>query len=456
MSINKDTFYTSPDDAKYDVTSMPKSIEKDTAATIFNVLPSSIGSVNGKYNSTQGQLTRFDVFTDGDVREALSNWSLEIDMIVGEETDASAGTWNSLTLDKVSIRSSFANLFDRIIMRINSDSSPLEEYGTGADYQIATLLRQLKEYDQDVLENSSQTNFTPFFEDDTDQFDTGTGISDESKSRRLNWGIQSVDATGANIAYVHKSIPFSDLLSCCKAPGYYKNIRKMQLDLYWNADTTIPFKSVVGAATAGQTPKVTVTNCFIIRQSQRMSVEQNVDTLRERFVEGEDERFLFDYNIISRHTYSSNTQVRHPNVRSCQAAIAGFRAVDVDNTVYINPQQYIPSTVTSAQVQYSLQTIPSTPIYTSIEKISAYRYYQIAAKKATSKVVSAAIPAIAYSNTMFWMWIPIADTTYPLMNEPGKDLVFDIKGGPTAQLTTVAQAVYAANIDSNGGVALSK
>ena len=440
-TFNQNTFFEPTNDLRYDTAKEPRRVDKDTQETCHNIVFPTTSKTGTYYNSAgTDKMTRFDIVSDGNALESLSQWSLAVAFTAYELQVADGVTTQAVSVN-VGIPACFSCMIDRISLKFNDDSSAVEEYSSTDMYKDATLFRMLQKYDQNRLENYDEVMFTPFFEDALDT----TALSTETLARTVRW----LTACGDAATVFTKQIPFSDLFSCCNDPSYFANVRKATVEIFWRSTSDIPFKL---AAYTTYNPHVGITAVRIDKTAQLMSVSQNLDTLKGR-ESGQTEKMCFNYFNSATQSYTSNGQVRFTSQANTQGAICAFRATVATG---VNYMQYVPNGATSYSIIYGNQNIPRNPIVVSAHYSTAYMYFKKAIGKEGTSQYSPSIPFKYYGTNMFLMWIPITEVMYPKLNMNAKDLTFEVVGATTDQLVVCAVNQHSAQIASDGSVAVSK
>ena len=442
-SFDEKAYYEPTDDLRYDLLKVPVHVDKDTEESINTTIYPQSGKSGTYYNSAAGNQTVFDITADGNALEDLANYRLAVRMRAIELLTSDGVTERTITTDS-GIPWCFSALIDRITIKANDNSTLLEDHTSTGLYKDSCLFRMLKKYDSATLENHDEAMFTPCIESGLDL--TGA-LSTESAARTTRWLIPA-GTTG----YVQKNIPFHDLLSCCDNPGFSANTRKLHIEITWRLPNEIPFYANTALTT--HTPRIYIDTVYIWKDAQKMSVSQNITTLRERLA-GEVEKMAYCYYNASNQTYTQNAQIKVTSQMNSQSIASAFRATTVDGTNNRNYMQYVPNGTTAVSVEYGNVVIPRQIVTVSSSSIDLYTFYKKAIRKQNNVNFAPAVPFRAF-NWYYIMWFGTTESTFPKLERQAKDVKINIQGAATFQCLVVVENLWSPQLAADGTVVVSK
>jgi hypothetical protein len=430
-SFDSNSYFQGQDDERYDISKRKVLVDVDTAETIQKEEPA-VQRATPNFNSTTAE-TAFDISGGGNTLENLSAWNLLITMQFGEALVGApttiTGNWGATGNMRMGIPWCFSWLIQNISVYYNGSSTATETHTGNDRYSYAAMLRLQQKYDRTRLEQMSESNFTPVFEDKIDTNVAGTGMSTQTAARHVELNA----LTSANRKTL--SIPFCDLLACFDTPAFASNINRLRMEIVWRDPDAIGWTE---NPIPTHNPVCFITDCRIIRISELMTPQQNIDTNMSR-TKGKVERFTFNYFTVHPTDYTTNSQVSIPSHSNVQSSAAGFRAIDY-TAINQNPMQFVRGAITDFQMEYDSISIPRKPANVATTRTIAYTYLKQAIKKACTRQSTPAVPANYFTmadSPTFFMWLGVADTIFPKMTFAAKDIKWNINGAAPAVRSNV-------------------
>ena len=442
-TFDEQSYYEATNDIRFDLLKQPVHVDKDTEESINTLIYPQTGKSGTYYNSTGSRQTTFDITADGNALEDLANYRLCIRMRAIELQVADGVTERAMTTGS-GMPWCFSSLISAISARVNDNSELIDNYQDSALYPEMTMIRMLKKYDSNALENHDEAMFTPCIESGLDL--TGA-LSTETQARTTRW-LLPAGTTG----YVQKNIPFHDLLPCFDTPGLSSNVRKLHLEITWRPTDEIPFYADTALTT--YTPRIYIDNVYIWKDAQKMTVGQNIDTVRER-LEGKQERIAFPHYTMANESYTQNAQIKVTSQSNTQAITAGFKASVVDSTNNRNYMQFVPNGTTSVSMEYGNLVIPRQIITTSQSAMDLYTFYKKAIRKQHNVNFTPALPFRAFA-WYYLIWLGTTESLFPKLERQAKDVRININGATSGTAVVAVENMWSAQISADGSITVSK
>lgn len=420
--------YFPSEDPRYSILTNYIKIDKDNAGMVIEEVNSTLGKAGNYFNLVgSNNKLQFIIQSGSDYRIELSKLAFAVDYVFACENAAPVDTLAVNNENGINPYALFY-MFSSISLKINDSAQAVESYESTNEYGTMCQAKMELKYDNTVLNNLSETLFTPVNESTNHAIPDTNAAVWVAGSATLNRTASWKSAIGPPLDINRKYLMFSDLFNFCNVKAVSNNIRKMDVEITLRPlnDPSMVF-DIAAATFPGQ---LAIRDIKVMLHDNRLSPSQNMESIQDK-VNLKSERFAFLVANCGVKPYTEGSELPYMQVSNLCMSIFRFKAIDIA-AANNNPAQFVRNGITSYLVRYGSDLYPSREIQLGNDR-HCTAFYNLLKKVAGKQGLTNhnfGIRHVDFALTKFMAGARFYDSVYPHLSV-SKEIRATLTGGGT-------------------------